>query len=322
MLTVGCSRVYVCGARRALLAICVHLTLSDLTYLNFLFYSHWAPSPQCTKNTCTALQGVQKESNHHVPSDRLYISAAVLYVPVCVRFVRCMFTAALQSLSTSSIVSWRERNTFISFYFYISLHFQVIRCHILLKVKQPQICEYGISGFLQPTPEFGVFTLDFLTWQDIFMHLCISLTREIVPHLAIGDCGRLVKSLCVCFAICRAFICLHPISPRGAKRFWFFFVRRVAFCMKKRSALCTAQQTEHAVHVDYTKFTNNTFRLNSHKPLWDTHTSDGHGAPVTSNSIPPGHPICCEVRPPWKQISQETLMVIGRVGVGCEPIRS
>lgn len=108
-LAVGCSHVYVCGARRALLAICIHLTLSVLTYLNFLFYSHRAHSspspPTCTKNTCTSLQGVQKQSSRHVPSDRLYISAAVLYVPVCVRCVCCMFTAALQSLSTSSIVS-------------------------------------------------------------------------------------------------------------------------------------------------------------------------------------------------------------------------
>lgn len=44
MLTVGRSRVYVCRARRALLAICIHLPLSDLTYLNFLFYSHRALS--------------------------------------------------------------------------------------------------------------------------------------------------------------------------------------------------------------------------------------------------------------------------------------
>lgn len=131
MLTVGCSRLYVCGARRALLAICIHLTLSDLTYLNFLFYSHRAPT--CTKNTCTALQGVQKQSNHHVPSDRLYISAAVLYVPVCARCVRCMFTPALKK-SLYVLYSVLKRKKYI--YIFLFLYFITLSSYLLSYIAQ------------------------------------------------------------------------------------------------------------------------------------------------------------------------------------------
>lgn len=46
------------------------------------------------------------------------------------------------------------------------------------------------------------------------------------------------------------------------------FLAGFAFCVKKTSGPDAAGQT---VNVDYTKFTNNSFRLNSGKPLW-THT--------------------------------------------------
>lgn len=120
------------------------------------------------------------------------------------------------------------------------------------------------------------------------MHLCISLTHEIVLHLVVGDCGRLVKSLCLClFAICPAFICLHPNSPCGAERFFFCMpgclLREEAFC-PLHSAADGAHGARglYKVHQQYLQV-----KL-TQAIMGHTHTSDGHSAAVTLNSIPPG----------------------------------
>lgn len=96
-----------------------------------------------------------------------------------------------------------------------------------------------------------------------------------------------MSSLCRCRRrLLQAFCLCNYLSWELSMRALSVVSRWFAFCVREASGPDAAGQT---VHVDYTKFTNNSFRLNSDKPLWPnthTHTSDGRIGHVRLNSIP------------------------------------